>query len=143
MNESLTISVHNKFDIVEARMQVRTLARKIGLDLFDQARISLATSTLAIMLGMEAAGKGQIALGCLEDNGRKGVQVVCTKPDTLLHDLATGVLDDAKQMVDDLLVEALPSRGIKVTLIKWAGGRQRAASDAGPISLAEADLLNT
>ena len=48
MNDIQTIEIHNRFDIIEARMQVRTLARKLGLDLFDQARISLAASTVAI-----------------------------------------------------------------------------------------------
>ena len=131
MSKSQTIAIQNKFDIIEARMQVRTLARKVGLDLFDQARISLATSTLAIMLGMETAKEGQIDMCCLEENGRKGVQVVCIKPKCPLQSIAAGVLDDAKQMVDDLLVEAPPVGGVKVTMIKWVGGK-RSSSETAP-----------
>ncbi len=121
MDESQTIEIHNQFDIVEARMQVRTLARQVGLDLFDQARISLAASTSAIILGLARREQGgQISMKRLADGKRIGVQVVCTGSGMTLHDLASRVLDDAERMVDSLTVEALPSNGIKVTLIKWA-----------------------
>lgn len=115
------ITVQSKFDIVEARMRVRTLARGAGFDLFDQARISLATSTLAIVLEMEHGSQGQIVMERLETAGRTGVRVVCTNPHTLLHGFASGVLDDTRRMVDELLVEHTSTEGVKVTLIKWTG----------------------
>lgn len=114
------MEIESRFDIIEARMRVRTLAREIGLDLFDQARISLATSTLAIILGLEEVGRGTIAMGRLNAGERVGVQVICTRADRALSDLAAGVLDDARRMVDDLMVKKLPSGGIEVTMIKWA-----------------------
>lgn len=119
MHKDETITVQSKFDIVEARMRVRTLARGAGFDLFDQARISLATSTLAIILEMEHSSQGQIAMERLETTERTGVQVICTNPHTLLHGFASGVLDDARRMVDELLVECTSTEGVKVTLIKW------------------------
>ena len=119
MIESQTIEIQNRFDIIEARMQVRTLARELGLDLFDQARISLAASTVAIILGLESTGNGSISMGRRQFGERVGVEVVCTKADARLPDLASGVLDDAKRMVDELTVIELPSRGVEVTLFKW------------------------
>jgi len=44
MNDIQSLAIENQLDIIEARMRVRLLARDSGLDLFDQARISLATS---------------------------------------------------------------------------------------------------
>ena len=123
MNDNQTIEIHNRFDIIEARMQVRTLARKLGLDLFDQARISLAASTVAIILGLENSGNGTISMERRQFGERVGVEVVCTKADARLPNLAAGVMDDAKRMVDELTIRELPSRGIEVTLFKWGKSR--------------------
>ena len=119
MSENQTIEIHNRFDIIEARMQVRTMARKLGLDLFDQARISLAASTVAIILGLESSGNGSISMERRQFGERVGVEVVCTKADARLPNLAAGVMDDAKRMVDELTIRELPSSGVQVTLFKW------------------------
>jgi hypothetical protein len=132
MNENQTIEIHNRFDIIEARMQVRTLARKLGLDLFDQARISLAASTVAIILGLESSGNGSISMERRQFGERVGVEVVCTKADAKLPNLAAGVMDDAKRMVDELTIKELPSHGIEVTLFKW--GKTRYPGDLGRFS---------
>ena len=128
MNDLNTIPIHNELDIIEARMHVRKLARETGLDLFDQARISLAASTMAIILGLEKSGTGAISLSQVDDGERLGVQVICTRNDASVHDLAEGVLDDARRMVDDLGVTKLPD-GVAVTLIKWAAKNRRRAGD--------------
>ncbi|HSJ58875.1 MAG TPA: ATP-binding protein, partial [Anaerolineae bacterium] len=70
MTDREPIAIQNELDIIEARMHVRKLAREAGLDLFDQARISLATSTMAIILGLEKSGNGSIHLSQLDDGGR-------------------------------------------------------------------------
>ena len=137
MSNRQTIPIRNDLDVIEARMQVRTLARESGLDLFDQARISLATSTLAIILGLEKSAGGTVIMEQLDSYDRRGVQVICLRPDTSLHDLAAGVLDDARRMVDDLRVEEPPGGGVAVILVKWLGrakqyGKSQQASEALP-----------
>jgi len=104
-------------------MHVRTLAREAGLDPLDQARISLATSTMAAILGLESATGSQISIRYLQNAGRPGIQVTCIRQGALLHDLASGVLDDTRRMVDDLYVETMPVDGIKVILVKWGSRR--------------------
>lgn len=125
MAKRQTIIVRNRFDIVEARMCVRTLARQAGFDLFDQARISLATSALASILEMEHTEQGQITVEHLESTQRAGVKVICTNPNPLLNGFASAVFDDARRMVDDLFVEHMPSTGVRVTLLKWVNGKER------------------
>lgn len=133
MADSQTIAVNNELDIIEARMRVRTLAREAGLDLFDQARISLATSTLAIILGLEKGAQGWVTMKQLSGSERVGVQVICSRHDVSLHDLAGGVMDDARRMVDELQVNESPEGGIAVTLLKWAGrSRKRETLDHPP-----------
>jgi len=136
MNDLKTIPIHNELDIIEARMHVRRLARETGLDLFDQARISLAASTMAIILGLEKSVKGSITLAQVHDGERVGVQVICTRHDAYAQDLAGGVLDDARRMVDELGVETVPD-GVAVSLIKWtARNRNSAGKVSGQAALA-------
>lgn len=120
MDKSKTITINNELDIIEARMRVRTLARETGLDLFDQARISLATSTLAIILGLEKGSHGSVGMRQLHAHDRVGVQVICTRHDTSAHDLTVGVLDDARRMVDEMQVSQPSGGGVAVTVVKWA-----------------------
>lgn len=136
MDESQTIAINNELDIIEARMRVRTLARETGLDLFDQARISLATSTLAIILGLEKGSRGSVAMIQLAANDRIGVQVVCIRRDTSLQDLAEGVLDDARRMVDEIQVSEPPGGGVAVTMVKWAGRARRRIGPGHPLEAA-------
>ncbi|GEM_PF-1872914 len=136
MNDIQSLAIENQLDIIEARMRVRLLARDSGLDLFDQARISLATSTLAIILGLEKAGTGIITMHPLAEAGRTGVRVVCIKHRASQRDLAAGVLDDARRMVDELRVEERPEGSIHVSLVKWAGRSKRLDSLAGALQAA-------
>ncbi|MFN2166490.1 MAG: hypothetical protein ACK2U9_09535 [Anaerolineae bacterium] len=139
MDKSQTITINNELDIIEARMRVRTLARETGLDLFDQARISLATSTLAIILGLEKGSRGSVGMTQLHAHDRVGVQVICIRHDTSPHDLTVGVLDDARRMVDEMQVSQPSGGGVAVTVVKWAGrardridiGRPLRADDGG------------
>ena len=136
MDNTETIPISNELDIIEARMRVRTLARETGLDLFDQARISLATSTLAIILGLEKGSTGSVTMRQLAEENRVGVQVVCVRLDASLHDLVAGVLDDARRMVDQLQVSEPSDGGLAVTLIKWAGPARTRFGPGHPLEAA-------
>jgi serine/threonine-protein kinase RsbT len=131
--EIKSVPIQNRGDIVESRMQVRTVAREAGLDPLDQARISLATSTMAAILGLEDATGSEITIGYQQNNGRPGVRVTCIRKSALLHDLAWSVLDDARRMVDDLQVETSADSGIKVTLVKWGSRRIHQNHRAGDL----------
>ena len=122
-----TVSIQNRSDIMKTRMQVRTLARQAGFDPLDQARISLATSTVAAIMEIERAKEAKIKISYLYNGKREGMQVTCTKKGDPPHDMASGVLDDARRMVDDLIVEILPQEGVKITVRKW-GAKKRTSS---------------
>ncbi len=124
-NKMKTIQVDAEPDIVSARMHVRNLARRLGFSTKDQARVSLATSSLAHFLDIGGKYKGEIAFGC--SNGESGaskdevaMRVVCTvfcaNPKYQINKRG---LSKVQWMVDDLDVESLPSDDVQVTLIKW------------------------
>lgn len=118
MNKCLTISVKSELDVIAARMAVRDLARSIGMNLGDQARISLATSSVAFAMGMGKPYQGQIRAECLQTKERSGVQVTCTQLDGT-SDSAPGGWGDARWMVDEMTVAKLPLRHWCITLVKW------------------------
>lgn len=123
--EMKTIQIDAEPDIVSARMHVRNLARRLGFSTKDQARISLATSSLAHFLDVGGKYRGEITFGC--SNGNSGaaedavaMHVICTvfcaNPKYQINKRG---LSKVQWMVDDLAVKSLPSDDVQVTLIKW------------------------
>jgi hypothetical protein len=122
MNESQVLALHSESDIIAARLLVRRLARARGFDIADQARISLASSSLAYSLGLGGiVNEGQIAIECLSDGARTGIRVVYTKASSAMFDLALEAFEEMRFMVDELSVERLPGDDLRVTLLKWMG----------------------
>ncbi|HDQ73299.1 MAG TPA: hypothetical protein ENN19_14585 [Chloroflexi bacterium] len=119
MNESQTIAVQSEFDVFTARMQVRKLARAMGFDITNQARVALATSSLARALRLGEIYRGKVVIDCLEGNERPGMRVVCRALDSANFEIGARAFTDVKWLVDDLTIEELPSSDLQVTLIKW------------------------
>ncbi len=117
MSHTRTVTVANESDIVLLRMLVRDLARTTGLDLADQARISLATSAAAKAIGLGVTHSGHVTLGDCSCEGRPGVRVVCTSKNGKMDD--TPVFGNTRWMVNELTFETLPSKEVQVTLVKW------------------------
>jgi hypothetical protein len=120
-----TVQIRQELDIISVRMRVRNLARAVGFDTVDQARISLATSSLAYELKMGDRCPGQITFGCPSDGNGRGVQVICIIPpngeETEALEKRSSAFRDIRWMVDELNVETLPSRDVQVCIVKRTG----------------------
>ena len=121
MNETQTIPVQSEFDVFMARMQVRKLARAIGFDITNQARVALATSSLARALRLGETYKGHVVIDCLGGDAgeRLGMRVACTAFSGTDLEIGTRTFTDVQWLVDELTVEGLPSKDLQVTLVKW------------------------
>lgn len=119
MGEKLTITVRSDSGIITARMRVRELARSSGFGILDQARISLATSSSAYVLGLGKVGEDRIVMDCFRDGERVGLRVCCIKTEASAEGISPGDFGDTRWMVDDLRVEAHPAGGVQVVLVKW------------------------
>lgn len=118
MYKSQTISLGSESDIVLLRMRVRDLARSVGMNLADQARVSLAASSLAKAMGLGANAPGQATIAGLARDTQTGVQVICA--DKRAHPgCKTGSLEEVRWMVDELTLETLPSSIRQARLVKW------------------------
>jgi serine/threonine-protein kinase RsbT len=130
VGESQTLIIRGEYDIITARLLVRRLARAKGFDIADQARIALASSSLAYSLGL-GMRQGQVTIDSLNDGARTGVRVVCTEAGGATRDLAPEALDSVRFMVDELTIETLPGDDLQITLVKWMDDSRGAEREGG------------
>jgi urease gamma subunit len=128
MEEGRTLTICNSSDAIVARAKVRELARARGLDLAGQARISLAMYSLANALKIGYEFPGQVVVDRLVEGKRIGMTVACITAGATKVDPASEVLESVRWMVDDLIVETLPSGAVKVTLVQWTTPKRHRVS---------------
>jgi len=116
-----TIVVRRDFDVIVARSRVRDLARSMGLGTSDQARISLATSSVARALNLGESCPGEIVIESVNGQEHACVRVTCTcrASDGADDGLRSSKLADARSMADEMIIEELPASGVQVVLVKW------------------------
>ncbi|MDM8519404.1 hypothetical protein QUF64_05100 [Anaerolineales bacterium HSG6] len=125
------ISINNMADVFTARMQARQLAKEIGFNTVDQARISLATSELAHLICVNNHHDGEIVLSEAAQNGYNGFQVDCliSKPAHQTGTLMSTWSDEggfqrsisgACRLVDENVIDMENEKNqTQITLIKW------------------------
>lgn len=119
MTREQRVPITSRSDIILARRYARDAARDVGLTTIDQARIAMATSSLAYMLKLGAPHKGGVLIQSIKDEEQEGIRVVCTAIDASGQSVPAHALEYARQMVDSVEVEALPSNEIKATIVHW------------------------
>ncbi len=121
MSESRFLEVRNESDVIIARMQTRQMAKDAGLSIMDQARISLAVSSVAHLIRMGDSYPGQIVLNRIAGEQRNGVQVIWKMNtecdfDTILQDLKNSTL---YMMVHELDTQVSRETGVHITAMMW------------------------
>ena len=124
MNIHQTISIKNALDVITARMHVREVARRLGMNLSDQSRISLATSSLAGALGLGVGlnnhATGEIIIEGLDSEARKGLKVVCIRNNGDGYVPPASYFGNERWMVDEFEIDTPSTDQVKITMIKWA-----------------------
>jgi two-component system, response regulator YesN len=113
-----TVIVRDYRDVINARQKTRELARAIGMDVTSQARISLATSSMANAISLGMLRIGQIAIESIQNPEQFGVRVTCSTTDGKETHIPPAALRDVQWMVDHLTVDALPANNVQITLEK-------------------------
>lgn len=127
------ISVRSDWDIIAARMAARHLARAIGFNTIDQARIATATSELTRNI-LQYAGEGQVTMGNVRRDHREGIEIIFAdhgpgllERDTYIADATPLMLNIAEHMklhmlrnlVDEVEIDTEADHGTTITLLKW------------------------
>lgn len=122
MIKSRAIRIVNQTDIYAARMHTREVARILGLELAQQAQISLATSNVAQLLKMTAVDEGnenrQITIRAIEQEN-PGVEVEFDGLSAESYDQVQSQLPRVQSIVDEFNVERLPGGLLRVIIKKW------------------------
>jgi len=130
-NSKSNIEIATESDVVQVRQVGRELSRKLGFGLTDQARITTGISELARNI-LLYAGSGQIILQVVEDQGRRGIEIlaedkgpgiVCLEQamtDGFSTSRGLGVgLPGTKRLMDELYIESSVGIGTRVVARKW------------------------
>lgn len=117
---SRVIDLATEYDIAHARLQVRALARQLGMDQTAQTRLALAAASLAERLGIGSNGQvAQMQMETIAERDRQGLRLWVTCYSPLQPFTDTELLSGITWMVDEIEVNDLGHDQIEITLLKW------------------------
>jgi len=132
MDVELSIPILTDADIVRARQQGREVASQLTFTPSDLTVIASAISELARNI-FSYAGRGEIVVGIVERNGRRGVRIVARDEGPGIRDVDLALQDGystsgslglglpgVRRLVDEFEIRTQPDVGTEITLRKWA-----------------------
>ncbi len=130
MQKTQKIAINNESDVLQVRVQTRQIARQLGFNTIDQARISLAAGQLAQVLIQNLGERGEVIISEINNQGRVGLQVVGTSFKTAKktpgsneqvndYKAQRSLLSSTLSLVDEFSFNDQGKPGASVTLIKW------------------------
>lgn len=132
MDVDLSIPILTDADIVRARQQGREVASQLTFTPSDLTVIASAISELARNI-FSYAGHGEIVVGLVERNGRRGVKIVARDEGPGIRDVDLALQDGystsgslglglpgVRRLVDEFEIRTQLDVGTEITLRKWA-----------------------
>ncbi|PYM40295.1 MAG: ATP-binding protein [Candidatus Rokuibacteriota bacterium] len=131
MADEVRVSIDSDSDIVAARQKGRELAAQCGFPSTDLAVVATAISELARNI-VRYAVRGEIILRLIDDNGRRGVEVVATDDGPGIPDVTLAMQDGystsgslglglpgVRRLMDEFEISSDFGKGTTVTARKW------------------------
>jgi hypothetical protein len=120
-DDFIKLLINNESDLVHARLCVRESARRIGLTLTDQSRVSLATSSLANALGLGLSGRslGYVTIEKIVDHERTGLRVTCYRNNCDGFTPPLSYFSHERWMVDEFELRSSSPDEVEVSMTKW------------------------
>ena len=125
------LDISEEGDVAYAAMSAKEYAKEIGFSKVYQYMISTAVSELARNIFVYAK-RGSINLNFLEDNAKRGIEVLAEDSGPGIKDIESAMQDNfstggtmgvglpgTKRLMDDFQIDTRPARGTKVTIRKW------------------------
>src|SRR5579883_2505286 len=129
--DEVCVRIRQEGDIVTARQEGRTLAAGLGFSSSEQALIATAISELARNM-LDYAGGGEIVLGLVHEEQRRGLTVVARDRGPGIPDVGMAMQDGystsgglglglpgARRLMDDFAIASRAGEGTTVTVTKW------------------------
>ena len=125
------IAIQSDLDIVTARVEGRNLAREMGFDIIDQARIATAISELTRNV-VRYAKEGTLILKRLEGDRRCGLEILCKDRGPGIEDIQQVMQDSyssqrglsvglpgTRRLMDEFEIQSTLGQGTTVITRKW------------------------
>ncbi len=135
--DDTVIRVSSDIDVVNARIQARTMASQLGFTLTETCLISTAVSELARNLA-EYARNGEIHLIILEGGLKTGIEVISTDTGPGIPDINKAMQDGystgnglglglpgTRRIMDEFEILSEPGKGTTITTVKWLNPDKR------------------
>jgi serine/threonine-protein kinase RsbT len=126
-------SIGREVDVYVAIGRGREMATSLGFDDIDRTRIEIVILELTRNI-LAHAGKGELHLDSLEENGRRGMAVMAQDHGPGIADIALAMRDGystahtlgaglpgVRRLMDDFTLESELGDGTTVRAVKWLG----------------------
>jgi serine/threonine-protein kinase RsbT len=131
VHDEIRVMIDRDGDIVDARQKGRALAAQIGFSGSDLTLLATAISEIARNI-VVYAHRGEITLGIVERDGKRGVSVVACDEGPGIPDIDRAMRDGfstgkslglglpgARRLVDEFEIVSDLGKGTTVTMRKW------------------------
>jgi serine/threonine-protein kinase RsbT len=129
--DEIRVAIRTDADVVTARQEARTMGAGLGFSSTDLTLLATAISEVARNI-TTYAGEGEVTLRALDEDGRRGIEVVASDEGPGIADVelamqdgyttGTGLglgLPGTRRLVDDFDLRTTPGAGTTVRLVKW------------------------
>jgi serine/threonine-protein kinase RsbT len=131
MENKVSLSINNEFDIVIARQKGREMAQEFGFAPIDLALIATAISELTRNI-ITYADKGTIFLELINEQGKKGILVISKDEGPGIKNIEQALQDGfspakslglglpgVRRLMDDFEIQSELGKGTTVIVKKW------------------------
>ena len=132
MTDDVRVAIRTDADVVTARQEARTMATGLGFSSTDLTLLATAISEVARNI-TTYAGTGEVALRVVQENGRRGIEVVASDRGPGIANVELAMQDGyttgnglglglpgTRRLVDDFELQTEVGAGTTIRLVKWA-----------------------
>jgi serine/threonine-protein kinase RsbT len=129
--DEVRVAIRTDADVVTARQEARTMGASLGFSSTDLTLLATAISEVARNI-TTYAGEGEVTLRVLQQDGRRGIEVLATDEGPGIDDVELAMQDGfttgnglglglpgSRRLVDDFDLQTTPGAGTTVRLVKW------------------------
>jgi serine/threonine-protein kinase RsbT len=130
--DEIRVAIRTDADVVTARQEARSMGSGLGFSSTDLTLLATAISEVARNI-TAYAGEGEVMLRRVEQNGRRGIEVLAVDEGPGIDDVELAMQDGyttgnglglglpgTRRLVDDFDLQTTPGAGTTVRLVKWS-----------------------
>jgi serine/threonine-protein kinase RsbT len=130
--DEIRVAIRTDADVVTARQEARSMGAGLGFSSTDLTLLATAISEVARNI-TAYAGEGEVTLRAIEQDGRRGIEVLAIDEGPGIDDVELAMQDGyttgnglglglpgTRRLVDDFDLQTTPGAGTTVRLVKWS-----------------------